>query len=112
LNLNPAAESEVVIGKASTSTGRLFSTMPMSANQTSPDWGSVGTEGLGPLRRLFVGGEQRFGLGADLEGQAPTDFDLGQEHVDGVGWSEAEFVEDSFGALQAPGRHARLEDGG
>ena len=43
-------------------TGRLFSTMPSSANHTSPGLGSVGTERLRPCSALFFRREQRLDL--------------------------------------------------
>jgi hypothetical protein len=51
-------------------------------------------------------------LRADLEGQPLSDFDLGEHHVHRVGGGEPETLQNSLGALQAAGRHARADNRG
>ena len=61
---------------ASTSTGRLFSIMPSSANQTSPTAGSIRAIGLGPLVGLFFSAEQRPRLQRNGKRQRLLNLDL------------------------------------
>ena len=73
---------------------------------------NVGTECLRPRRRLLIAREQRSALHPHFEGQSLTDFNLREQHVHGIGRSQAKFAKDSFGALEAPGWNARADDRG
>jgi hypothetical protein len=86
--------------------------MPKSANQTSPVFGSVGTEGLRPGGRLLLRRENRVRAGGDVEGESLAEFDLREEHVEGVAGFHAELFEDFLGLLEAMGGDAGAEERG
>ena len=54
-----------------------------------------------------MGCEQSWRLGGNLEGEAFAEFDLGEEHVEGVPGLHAELIEDFFGFLEPAGTRAR-----
>ena len=92
---------------ASTSTGRLFSTIPNSANHTSPAFGLVLPECIRPRLTLFFSRQQRPALHRYFERQSFPQFNLRQQHIHRIPGLHPQLSQNLFHLLQPPCRHPR-----
>ncbi len=96
-------------GYARTRTGRLFSTNPSSANQTSPGCGSVRTERIVPRACLFFRSQSASRMSADGKWQRLAKFNLGQEQVKCFAGLQSEPGQDFLGVLETLRGHTGSE---
>ena len=86
--------------------------MPSSANHTSPGCILVGAKGLSPRVALLFRSQKRWWMSSDLERKRLAEFDLGEEHVNGIPRLHAETLQNLFCIAQPRGRDTGSEKRG